>query len=63
MNRDNLHVLRGEATLRYGYDDVSDRPCPVAIQVHLAPAQRGYLEPFRRCSRCQHASHADLLAA
>lgn len=63
MNRDNLHVLRGESTLRYGYHDVSGRPCPVAFQVHLALAQRGYLEPFRRCSRCAHASDADLLAA
>ena len=63
MNRDNLHVLRNEATLRYGYFDVDGRPCPVAFQVHLALVQRGYPEPFRRCHRCVNASDADLLAA
>ena len=63
MNRDNLHVLCGEATLRYGYFDVSSRPCAVAFQIHLALTQRGYLEPFRRCPRCRRASNADLLAA
>ncbi len=63
MNRDNLHALRDEVTLRFGYFDVSGRPCSVAFQVHLALARRGYVEPFRRCSRCLRASDADLLAA
>lgn len=63
MGRDNRHALRDEVTLRFGYFHVSSRPCSVAFQVHLALAKRGYLEPFRRCSRCLRASDADLLAA
>lgn len=63
MNRDNRHALRDEVTLRFGYYDVSARPCPVAFQVYLALTKRGYLEPFRRCPRCLNASDADLLAA
>lgn len=63
MNRDNRHALRDELTLRFGYYDVSSRPCPVAFQVYLALAKRGYAEPFRRCRRCHNALDADLLSA
>ena len=63
MNRDNRHALRDELTLRFGYFDVSGRPCPVAFQVYLALVKRGYLEPFRRCRNCLNVPEADLLAA
>ena len=63
MNRDNRHALRDATTLRYGYFDVSSKPCPVAFQVYLALVKRGYVEPFQRCWRCSGASDADLLAA
>jgi hypothetical protein len=35
MRRDNRSTLRGEATLRYGFVDVSEQPCEVALQVLL----------------------------
>ena len=63
MDRDNRHALRDELTLRFGYHDVTGRPCPVAFQVYLALVKRGYSEPFLRCDHCRNASDADLLAA
>jgi hypothetical protein len=62
MDRDNRHALRDELTLRFGYYDVSGRPCSVAFQVYLALVKRGYPEPFRRCPNCRHVPDADLLA-
>ena len=52
MNRDNRHVLSGKPTLRYGWWDVTERPCGVAFQVFVALVQRGYQLPFGRCHRC-----------
>ena len=52
MRRDNEFVLRALATLRYGWWDVVDRPCEVALQVWKVLASRGYTEPFVRCRRC-----------
>ena len=60
MNRDNRHALRGELTFRYGYYDVSGRPCPVAFQVHTALTQRGFCQPFARCARCVGVLDVDL---
>lgn len=40
MDRDNRATLRAEATLRYGWLDVTSRPCEVAAQV-LAVQRRG----------------------
>jgi very-short-patch-repair endonuclease len=33
LDRDNRATLRAEATLRYGWFDVTDRPCEAAVQV------------------------------
>jgi very-short-patch-repair endonuclease len=33
LDRDNRATLRAEATLRYGWFDVTDRPCDAAVQV------------------------------
>ena len=63
MNRDNRHALRDELTLRFGYYDVSGRPCPVAFQVYLALVKRGYSQPFRRCRSCINVPDAYLLSA
>jgi hypothetical protein len=52
MNRDNLHVLHDELTLRFGFFAVAYRPCRVAFQVYLALTKLGYSEPFVRCRRC-----------
>ena len=52
MNRDNRHVLSRKPTLRYGWWDVTERPCGLAFQVFVALVQRGYPLPFGRCHRC-----------
>ena len=62
MDRDNRHALRDELTMRFGYYDISGRPCAVAFQVYLALLKRGYTEPFRRCRNCHRVPDADLLA-
>jgi hypothetical protein len=46
MRRDNLHALLNELTLRFGWFDVSGRPCPVAYQVYLALQRGGYSDRF-----------------
>ncbi|MFF1822051.1 hypothetical protein ACFVWG_32390 [Kribbella sp. NPDC058245] len=33
LDRDNRATLRAEATLRYGWFDITTRPCPTAVQV------------------------------
>jgi hypothetical protein len=48
--RDNAAVATGGSTLRYGWDDVTRRPCAVAAQVHAALAKRGYAAPLKPCS-------------
>lgn len=63
MNRDNRHALRDELTMRYGYFDISGRPCPVAFQVYLALVKRGYPEPFVRCRNCINVPEAYLESA
>jgi very-short-patch-repair endonuclease len=52
MRRDNASVLRGEATLRYGWADVGTRPCAVATQVAAVLVARGWTGAARRCPRC-----------
>ena len=48
--RDNHAIATGGSTLRYGWDDVTLRPCAVAAQVHAALAKRGYTDPLKPCS-------------
>ena len=48
--RDNDAIATGESTLRYGWDDVTRRPCAAAAQVHAALAKRGYTGPLKPCS-------------
>lgn len=53
LRRDNRSTLRGEATLRYGFVDVSEEPCAVAVQVLGVLRSRGYTGPVRSCGpRC-----------
>lgn len=63
MNRDNRHALRDQLTLRFGYFDVTGRPCPVAYQVYLALVKRGYPEPFVRCRNCINVPETHLESA
>lgn len=49
MRRDNRSTLRGEATLRYGFFDVSEQACAVAVQVLSVLRARGFTGPVRAC--------------
>lgn len=55
MRRDNLAILMGQLTLRYGWFDVVDRPCQVAWEVAAVLAARGWTAVPSRCHRCRHA--------
>ncbi len=55
MWRDNLAVVVGEVTLRYGFADVHDRPCEVAVQVAQVLGNRGWTGLGRSCPRCRSA--------
>lgn len=63
MWRDNRFALRDWLTLRYGWFDVTDHPCLVAVQVWLALSAKGWPEPFQRCSRCRDVPEQELFAA
>ena len=49
VRRDNANAAGGQVTLRYGWGDVTDRPCFVAGQVAAALAIRGWTGVARRC--------------
>lgn len=60
MRRDNAALLDGEVTLRYGWSDVTARPCQVAWEVAALLTSRGWSGLPTRCPRCQAATDADL---
>jgi hypothetical protein len=49
VRRDNANTVVRQSTLRYGWADVTDRPCFVAGQVAAALAARGWTGVLRRC--------------
>ncbi len=49
IGRDNALAADGIVILRYGWGDVSDRPCEVAAQIGAAAARRGWPGRLRRC--------------
>jgi hypothetical protein len=49
IGRDNALAADGILILRYGWPDVSDRPCYVAAQIGAVAAQRGWPGTLRRC--------------
>lgn len=49
IGRDNALAVDGILILRYGWPEVSDRPCAVAIQVGGTAARRGWCGNLRRC--------------
>lgn len=49
MHRDNRATLRAEATLRYGWIDVTSRPCDVAAQVLAVQRRAGRSDDARPC--------------
>jgi hypothetical protein len=52
MARDNAATLRGETTLRYGWADVTSRPCAVAAQVAATLRAAGWRGTIRACGTC-----------
>ncbi len=52
MGRDNRLALSGLTTLRYGWHDVTQRPCDVARQLCEMLQSRGWAGKSTRCDRC-----------
>lgn len=59
--RDNAALLQGEVTLRYGWPDVTERSCLVAVEVAAILRARGWKDPLQRCPHCREALDADLV--
>ncbi|HYI53833.1 MAG TPA: hypothetical protein VEX57_07705 [Microlunatus sp.] len=59
--RDNAALLDGDVTLRYGWADVTERPCQVAFEVAAVLRARGWTGFPARCSRCCEATDGDLV--
>lgn len=53
LERDNRHAAWGLPTLRYGWRDVTRRPCRVAQQVAAALRAAGWEGQMRRCAQCR----------
>jgi hypothetical protein len=47
--RDNAAIADGIVTLRYGWADVTERPCQIARQIATVLADRGWRGTLRRC--------------
>jgi hypothetical protein len=52
MKRDNRSEMLRLRELRYGWADMFDRPCDVAIQQAFVLRQQGWTGPFIRCAAC-----------
>ena len=52
MERDNAALLGGDVTLRYGWPDVTERPCAVAWEVAGLLIRRGWTGVPTRCRLC-----------
>lgn len=57
IRRDNASIVDGQQTLRYGWADVTERPCLTAADVGAVLAGCGWSGRLRRCgSSCQLAA-------
>jgi very-short-patch-repair endonuclease len=52
MDRDNVHMMHGIATLRFAWSHVVHHPCQTAQTVAQALARGGWLGQPRRCPQC-----------
>jgi hypothetical protein len=52
MRRDNRSELQRKRHLRYGWADMFDRPCEVAIQQAVVLRQEGWTGRFTPCRQC-----------
>ena len=59
MDRDNVALLDGLATLRFGTSDLAGRPCAVAHQVGRLLQLRGWNGQPSRCRRCLNVPSED----
>ncbi len=50
--RDNAHEVAGFRTLRFGWEDVTQRPCLAAAQVVAVLQQQGWPGRLSHCPRC-----------
>ena len=53
MRRDNRSERLGLRHLRYGWSDLLDRPCEVAVEQAIVLRQQGWAGRFHRCPRCR----------
>ena len=53
MRRDNAALLDGDVTLRYGWDDVTQRACLVAAEVAAILTARGWSGTLESCAYCR----------
>jgi hypothetical protein len=60
MRRDNRSERARLRHLRYGWADIFDRPCEVAIEQAVILRQEGWRGEFRACRNCPQALPADL---
>jgi hypothetical protein len=51
--RDNAAAADGLVTLRYGWADVTERPCETALEVGRVLLRHRWPGPLRRCRRCR----------
>ncbi len=49
VRRDNAAAADGIVTLRYGWSDITERPCSVAAEVGAVLSRRGWPGPLRSC--------------
>ena len=56
LDRDNLHALAAQVTLRYVWAPVAVRPCGVMREVVRALRRQGWRGSPRACPRCSSAS-------
>lgn len=50
--RDNRNVRAGFRTLRYGWDDIINRPCKVLAEIVVTLRELGWQGAVKRCVRC-----------
>lgn len=53
IRRDNAGTATGQVTLRYSWDDVTERPCLTALEIAATLQEHGWTGALRRCgSQC-----------
>lgn len=61
MRRDNAAILMGQLTLRYGWWDVVQRPCLVALEVAAVLTNLGWTGVATSCDHCPNAADVPIV--